>query len=119
MFDDVVWHITEFQAHELRPCHGGIEVEILYVNCHEPSPDGGDNTVEKDLGGKHICSGGAAVPGKIDAVATNCESNAVGVILFGTKIGHNPTICDIAPAVGGDVRFADENDSIGAFYCSR
>ena len=71
---------------KLRTRHGCVEVKILGVDGHEPHTGGGDNAVEEEFGGKHVCCGCAAVTRKVDAIAAYSEVNMVGVLFSGRKL---------------------------------
>ena len=52
--DDIVGEVVEFEAHELASCHWGVQIEILYVNCHEFCVGCGDDTVEEKFDGEEV-----------------------------------------------------------------
>ena len=43
---DVLWEVAEFETHILAPSHGGVQIEILDMNCHECCFRCGDDAVK-------------------------------------------------------------------------
>ena len=50
-FDDLGWDDVDGNPHVFFPFHGGHEIEIFDISCHEACLGGGENTVEKDFRG--------------------------------------------------------------------
>jgi hypothetical protein len=100
---ELLGEVIDIHAHEFQSCHGHHEVKILEVDGAVARNFGGDNTVEMKLDGDHVDCGHATVPRVVYSVATNGETCAIGVILFGAKIYTDAHIHYIFEAVGGDL----------------
>ena len=99
---------------KLRTRHGCVEVKILGVDGHEPHTGGGDNAVEEEFGGKHVCCGCATVTREVNSIASDRDANAIRVILLGAKICHNASVHYVLPLVWWEVCFMDECNVVGA-----
>ena len=80
MFDHVVREVCNLELHVFVPVHGGIEVEILDVDCHVTGVLGGDGAVLMQLDGEQGDNGRAAIDGIDDAVPP-----IVKCVLFGSS----------------------------------
>ena len=56
MLDNFLWEHAEQYFHVLIINHGGVVVEIVNIHAHEQRQDGGDDTVEEDLGCDQACA---------------------------------------------------------------
>jgi hypothetical protein len=65
----------------LEPFHGGVEIEVGNVHCHELGVGCGDHTVEEALGGDNVSSGSADFARVVNAVAADGEADAA-IFLF-------------------------------------
>ena len=50
-------HVRNSQSHDLKPGHGGIQVEILDVHCHEFCIGCADAAVEEELESEYVGGG--------------------------------------------------------------
>jgi hypothetical protein len=97
-FDNVVRYFRQFQLDKFRAFHWSVEIKIFYVDGHELDVFCGDDTVEEDFDSEHVCCGRAVVAREVDSIASDCEANALRVILFWAKISHKASICYVLPS---------------------
>ena len=119
MFDHVVREVHKLEPHLFVPVHGGIEVEIIDVDCHVAGVLGGDGAVMMQPDGEQGDGGRATISGKDDAVPPHCPAFPGLVIFFWSVAHRDASIRDIPPAVGWDVFLVDEENCIGTFDLSR
>ena len=112
-----LWSST--QSHVFESFHGGIEVEILDVDCHVAGVLGGDGAVLVQLDGEQSDGRRTAVAGIYDAVPSHCRACSIRVVFCWSEAHHDASIRDILPAVGWDVLLLDEEYRVGAFDSSR
>ena len=79
--------------------HWSTEIKIFYVDGHELRICCGGHAVEEDFDRDHVHCGSSAIAREVDSVATDCEANAIRVVLFGTKIGTYASVSYALPAV--------------------
>jgi len=63
--------------------------------------------------------GRSAVSRDVESDTANGESRGIGVILFGTIVCTDASICDVLESVEWDVVAYDEHDGVGAFADAR
>ncbi len=63
----------------------------------------------------HVDGGCSAVSGDVESVTANGELQAIGVILFGTIVCTDASICDVLESFEWDFVACDEDDGFGAF----
>ena len=68
--DDFHWDVADAHANEFGAFERSIEVKIGNVHCHETC-SGGDDTVEKNLGHKHVGSGSGNFTMIVDSIPAN------------------------------------------------
>ena len=72
-----------------------------------------------ELDRDHVNGGHSTVSRGVESVIANGESQAIGVILFGTIVCTDASICDVLESVEWDVVAYDEHDGVGAFADAR
>ncbi len=113
--DELFRAVLDPHAHVLWACHWCHEVEIFEVNGAGVCTLGRDDTVEVELDRDHVNGGRSAVSGDVESVTANGESLAIGVILFGTIVCTDASICDVLELFEWDFFVCDEDDGVGAF----
>ncbi len=113
--DELFWEVLDLHAHVLWACHWCHEVDIFEVNGAVACTLGRDDTVEVELDRDHVNGGRSAVSGDVESVTANGESRAIGVILFGTIVCTDASICDVFESFEWDFVACDEGDGVGAF----
>ena len=113
MGDHIVWEVTEFEVHIFASSHRDVEIEILYIDYHEFCIGRGDDAVEEEFNCEEVDCGHPAVSNR------GGEEGAIRVCLFWPVLNNYSTVGDIAPAVGRDILFRDENNCVGAVSQSR
>jgi hypothetical protein len=68
-----------------------------------------------ELDRDHVDGGCSAVSGDVESVTANGESQAIWVILFGTIVCTDASICDILELFEWDFVACDEDNGVGAF----
>ncbi len=68
-----------------------------------------------ELDHDHVDGGRSAVSGDVESVTANGELQAIGVILFGTIVCTDVSICDVLESFEWDFVACDEDDGVGAF----
>ena len=94
----MVWYVRHVESHVLGVNHSCVEVEIFDVDGHEMCTFGGDDTVEENLGGKHVGHGCAAARVN-NSVATNSEVDVIWVIFLRLVICTDSSIRDVFTAI--------------------
>ena len=70
----------------------GVVVEIVDIRAHEQRQDGGDNTVEEDLGCDQACALRGGGPVIRELVTPHGAAHPVGFVLVGPDGHKNPSI---------------------------
>ena len=92
-----------------------MQLEVAYIECGELGARAQEGAVEDNLGKFKGCCRGADVAGKGDAVATDGDARAVGIVIFRADLANQFGVSDLFSAVGGDIFEADEEEGVGAF----
>ncbi len=95
-------------------CHWGVEVDILQINGAVACTLCGDEAVEMNLDCDHVSSGGTAIPGIGDAIATDGEASAIGIGLLRTIVDAHVPIRDVFVLVDWDVVLSNKDNCVGA-----
>ena len=80
--DDFIGNVGQLHFDVFVSSHGGVEIEVGYVDSHEFCVRRGDNTVEENFEKHHVGGWCADVAGKVDEVAAEDGAGAVGLLFL-------------------------------------
>jgi hypothetical protein len=89
---DGLWDDGNGDPHVFILIHGSVQVKILEIASHEAGIRSGDDAVEEKFDGGEVGGLGADVAGIINSIATNGETDAARVILFGAEGSNNAQV---------------------------
>ena len=100
MEDNVLWEVSDFEAHVFSMVHGCVQIEIFGVDCHELCIRRGDDAVEELFDGEEVDSGGSTVSRVVYLVASYCEMCAIQIRFFWSVVHYYPAVGDVSPLMG-------------------
>ena len=89
LFHDGVWDVLDWDVHVLFALHWSIEIEVFNVRCHKLGAWGGEDAVEEALGCGNIGGLRADIAWVVDFVATDSETDSLGVGFVGLVGGYD------------------------------
>jgi hypothetical protein len=69
--NDFFWDVNEAHANVFGAFEGGVKVKVGKIHCHEVSTSSEDDTIEQDLGSKHVGSWGCNGTGIVNAITAH------------------------------------------------
>ncbi len=113
--NDVLWEKRERHFHIFISVKWRFEIHVLDVSSGKLGASGAGGAVPKELRGDHISGMHGEFKWISDKVATDGDTDAVGIICLGTTINDNTSIC--YHLVGQDtanVFMGEEENGVGS-----
>jgi hypothetical protein len=92
VLDDVLWEKRERHFHIFISVKWCFEIHVLDVSSHKQGASGADGAVPKEFRGDHVSGMHGEFKWMSDKVATNGDTDAVGILFLGTMINDNTSI---------------------------
>jgi hypothetical protein len=92
VINDVLWEKRERHVHIFISVKWCVEIHVLDVSSGKPGASGADGAVPKEFRGDHVSGMCGEFKWISDKVATDGDTDAVGILFLGTMINNNMSI---------------------------
>ena len=106
--EELLSNVADIDADILGVVQWSLEVKVSDLKGVSFGALEREDTADYDFENINRCSFGSHIAWVFDAVTTNRDASAIGILFFGAECAHNFGVCNLFPAVLGDVVIANE-----------